>query len=45
VDEEQFGPALPVVPYRDLGDAIDRANATHFGLLGLGLGRGHRPRR
>ena len=34
VDEEQFGPALPVVPYRDLGDAIERANATHFGLSG-----------
>jgi acyl-CoA reductase-like NAD-dependent aldehyde dehydrogenase len=34
VDEEQFGPALPVVPYRDLGDAVDRANATHFGLSG-----------
>ena len=34
VDEEQFGPALPVVPYRELGDAIDRANATHFGLSG-----------
>jgi acyl-CoA reductase-like NAD-dependent aldehyde dehydrogenase len=34
VDEEQFGPALPVVPYRDLSDAVDRANATHFGLSG-----------
>jgi acyl-CoA reductase-like NAD-dependent aldehyde dehydrogenase len=34
VDEEQFGPALPVVSYRDLGDAVDRANATHFGLSG-----------
>ncbi len=34
VDEEQFGPALPVVAYRDLGDVIDRANATHFGLSG-----------
>ena len=34
VDEEQFGPALPVMPYRDLDDAIDRANATHFGLSG-----------
>ena len=34
VDEEQFGPALPVIPYRDLGDAVDRANATHFGLSG-----------
>jgi acyl-CoA reductase-like NAD-dependent aldehyde dehydrogenase len=34
VDEEQFGPALPVMSYRDLGDAVDRANATHFGLSG-----------
>src|SRR5580700_3094512 len=34
VDEEQFGPALPVVSYRNLDDAIDRANATHFGLSG-----------
>jgi acyl-CoA reductase-like NAD-dependent aldehyde dehydrogenase len=34
VDEEQFGPALPVVSYRDLNDAIERANATHFGLSG-----------
>jgi len=34
VDEEQFGPALPVISYRDLGDAVDRANATHFGLSG-----------
>jgi len=34
VDEEQFGPALPVISYRDIGDAIDRANATHFGLSG-----------
>ena len=32
VDEEQFGPALPVVRYRDLDEAIARANATHFGL-------------
>jgi acyl-CoA reductase-like NAD-dependent aldehyde dehydrogenase len=32
VDEEQFGPVLPVVGYRDLDDAIRRANATHFGL-------------
>ena len=43
VDEEQFGPALPVIPYRDLGDAIDRANATHFGLSGLGVERRRRP--
>jgi acyl-CoA reductase-like NAD-dependent aldehyde dehydrogenase len=34
VDEEQFGPALPVVPYRDIDDAVERANATHFGLSG-----------
>jgi acyl-CoA reductase-like NAD-dependent aldehyde dehydrogenase len=34
VDEEQFGPALPVVSYRDLDDVVDRANATHFGLSG-----------
>jgi acyl-CoA reductase-like NAD-dependent aldehyde dehydrogenase len=32
VDEEQFGPALPVIGYRDLEDALDRANTTHFGL-------------
>jgi len=34
VDEEQFGPALPVIRYRDVDDAIERANATHFGLSG-----------
>ena len=34
VDEEQFGPALPVIPYRHLDEAIDRANATNFGLSG-----------
>jgi acyl-CoA reductase-like NAD-dependent aldehyde dehydrogenase len=34
VDEEQFGPALPVIPYRDLDEAIEKANATHFGLSG-----------
>jgi acyl-CoA reductase-like NAD-dependent aldehyde dehydrogenase len=32
VDEEQFGPALPVIAYRRIEDAIERANATHFGL-------------
>lgn len=34
VDEEQFGPALPVIPYRDLDDALARANATTYGLSG-----------
>ena len=34
VDEEQFGPALPVIPYRDVDDAVRRANATHYGLSG-----------
>jgi acyl-CoA reductase-like NAD-dependent aldehyde dehydrogenase len=34
VDEEQFGPALPVILYRDVDDAVERANATHFGLSG-----------
>jgi acyl-CoA reductase-like NAD-dependent aldehyde dehydrogenase len=34
VDEEQFGPVLPVIPYRDLDAVIDEANASHFGLGG-----------
>jgi acyl-CoA reductase-like NAD-dependent aldehyde dehydrogenase len=34
VDEEQFGPALPVLSYRNIDDAVERANATHFGLSG-----------
>ncbi|HEX4106956.1 MAG TPA: aldehyde dehydrogenase family protein [Solirubrobacteraceae bacterium] len=34
VDEEQFGPVLPVIPYRDERDALERANATSFGLSG-----------
>jgi acyl-CoA reductase-like NAD-dependent aldehyde dehydrogenase len=32
VAEEQFGPALPILPYRDVSDALERANATIFGL-------------
>ncbi len=34
VDEEQFGPALPVIPYKDVDDAVKRANSTHYGLSG-----------
>lgn len=32
VDEEQFGPVVPVVAYRDVEDALEQANASHFGL-------------
>ena len=34
VDEEQFGPALPVIRYTDLEDAIARANGLDVGLGG-----------
>jgi acyl-CoA reductase-like NAD-dependent aldehyde dehydrogenase len=32
VDEEQFGPVLPIIRYKDVDDAIARANGTDFGL-------------
>jgi acyl-CoA reductase-like NAD-dependent aldehyde dehydrogenase len=34
VDEEQFGPVLPVIKYSDLDDVIARANASPYGLGG-----------
>ena len=34
VDQEQFGPVLPVVSYRSVDDAVARANDTMFGLGG-----------
>lgn len=34
VDEEQFGPVLPVIRYSDVNDAIKRANASNEGLGG-----------
>jgi acyl-CoA reductase-like NAD-dependent aldehyde dehydrogenase len=34
VDEEQFGPALPVVPYSRVDDAVERANSSKYGLGG-----------
>ncbi len=34
VDEEQFGPALPVMTYRSVDEVLERANNTNFGLSG-----------
>jgi acyl-CoA reductase-like NAD-dependent aldehyde dehydrogenase len=34
VDEEQFGPVLPVIKFSDADDVIRRANATTYGLGG-----------
>lgn len=32
VDEEPFGPILPIIKYSDIDEVIDRANASAFGL-------------
>jgi acyl-CoA reductase-like NAD-dependent aldehyde dehydrogenase len=34
VQEEQFGPIVPVLKFRDIEDAVRRANDTRFGLSG-----------
>jgi acyl-CoA reductase-like NAD-dependent aldehyde dehydrogenase len=34
VDEEQFGPVLPVIKFSDPEDALSRANASNYGLGG-----------
>jgi acyl-CoA reductase-like NAD-dependent aldehyde dehydrogenase len=34
VQEEQFGPVVPILKYSDLDDAIARANDTRYGLSG-----------
>mmetsp|Transcript_36068 Transcript_36068/g.54376 ORF Transcript_36068/g.54376 Transcript_36068/m.54376 type:complete len:465 (-) Transcript_36068:584-1978(-) len=32
VDEEQFGPVLPVMPYSNIDEAVERANSSEYGL-------------
>jgi len=39
VQEEQFGPVLPVLSYTDIDDVIARANASEYGLAGTVWGR------
>jgi acyl-CoA reductase-like NAD-dependent aldehyde dehydrogenase len=34
VDEEQFGPALPILSYDSVDEAVQRANDTEYGLCG-----------
>ena len=37
--EEQFGPVLPVLKYRDIDEVINRANDSKYGLGGSVWGR------
>ncbi len=39
VQEEQFGPIVPVMKFSDVDDAVRRANDTRFGLAGSVWGR------
>lgn len=34
VDQEQFGPILPVIKFSDIDDVVERANASEYGLGG-----------
>ena len=34
MQEEQFGPIVPVLKFRDIEDAVRRANDTRYGLAG-----------
>ena len=40
VDEEQFGPVLPLLTFAEIDAAVNRANATRFG-LGASIWSGH----
>jgi acyl-CoA reductase-like NAD-dependent aldehyde dehydrogenase len=39
VSEEQFGPIIPVMKFKDVEDALGRANHTRFGLAGSVWGK------
>jgi len=39
VQEEQFGPIVPIIAYDDVNDVVDRANASPYGLGGSVWGR------
>lgn len=39
VQEEQFGPVLPVMSYSNIDDVISRANASEYGLAGTVWGK------
>ena len=41
VDEESFGPILPIIKYSDLEDAISRANQSNYGFWGGRLVQQH----
>lgn len=34
VDEEQFGPIMPIITYRDVDEVVELANSTQYGLGG-----------
>ena len=41
VDEEQFGPALPIIRYHDVEDAVTRANSSSLRTWRLSMGPEH----
>ena len=34
VDEEQFGPVLPIIKFNELDEVVEKANASNYGLGG-----------